>query len=86
MTPELRKLLTEWLNWAMIGGPTHPIFLRQHGLCINACLYGGNMAPSEANALTHIRPKPGPAELWVQGWIDFGEEIFQARRMMRCEL
>lgn len=33
MTPLLKKILTEWLEWADAGGPDHRVFSRSVGLC-----------------------------------------------------
>lgn len=33
MSPELRKFLAEWLEWAEAGAPEHPHFRRWCGLC-----------------------------------------------------
>lgn len=33
MTPLLRRVLTEWLEWATNGAPPHPLFSTSTGLC-----------------------------------------------------
>jgi len=33
LSPALRDALTQWLEWAEAGGPEHPVFRRDRGLC-----------------------------------------------------
>lgn len=40
MTPQMRKFLTDWLEWAESGAPLG-VFHSSFGLCLCASFYGG---------------------------------------------
>lgn len=42
MSPELRKALTDWLEWAESGGPEGDPFSRAFGLCTNIDAVAGD--------------------------------------------